>query len=74
MTVDVPLTLDNKFQDAVGYLTWEFKVEELPVEKDDPAPDTGDHSHIYLATTVMGISLLGVIVIARKKKKQLKRV
>ncbi len=73
VTVYVPLTLDNKFQDAVGHLTWEFKVEELPVEKDDPAPGTGDHSRIYLSITVMGASLLGVIVIARKKKKQLNR-
>ena len=36
--LDVPVTLDNKYQNQVGYLYWQFKVEELEVSPDDPEP------------------------------------
>lgn len=37
VTLQVPVTLDNRFMDAVGYLDWQFMVEEFPVEQpDDP--------------------------------------
>lgn len=68
VTVNVPITLDNKFQDAVGYLTWEFMVEELPVEDTDPVPSTGDNSHIYLVGFIMVASLASIVVINKKKK------
>lgn len=42
--LQVPTTLDNRFMDAVGYLDWQFMVEEIPVtQPDDPAqPDQPD--------------------------------
>ena len=70
VTVSVPITLDNDFQDAVGKLTWEFMVEELPVETTDPRP-TGDNSNIYVAMTVMSVSAAALsVVLALKKKKE----
>ena len=71
VTVSVPITLGNDFQDAVGKLTWEFMVEELPVETTDPRP-TGDNSNIYVAMTVMSVSAaaLSVVLVLKKKKEQ----
>ena len=70
VTVRVPITLGNDFQDAVGKLTWEFMVEELPVETTDPRP-TGDNSNIYVAMTVMSVSAAALsVVLALKKKKE----
>ena len=70
VTVSVPITLGNDFLDAVGKLTWEFMVEELPVETTDPRP-TGDNSNIYVAMTVMSVSAAALtVVLALKKKKE----
>ena len=70
----VPIELDDSFQDAVAYLDWQFKVEELPVDPDDPQPpQTGDTSMIVV---VMGIAVVsgGALVLltvkGRKKRKQ----
>lgn len=73
VTLDVPVTLDNRFKDLVGYLDWEFAVEELPVEGTDPKPpQTGDDSQILLWAVLMAGSLAVLIclLLFRKKKKE----
>jgi hypothetical protein len=69
----VPVTLDNEFKSLVGYLDWEFAVEELPVEPSDPEPPkTGDESRIFLWVGLMAASLAMIILLPlflkRKKK------
>ena len=73
VTLDVPVTLDNRFMDLVEYLDWEFAVEELPVEPEDPRPpQTGDESQILLWAIVLAVSLTMIIVLlfSRKKKEK----
>ena len=70
VTLDVPLTMSNEFQDAIGYLDWEFKVEELPVSPDDPRyPKTGDDSQLFLWVSLMIVSTAAVVVLSKKKVK-----
>lgn len=73
VTLDVPVTLDNQFKNLVGYLDWEFAVEELPVEPDDPdPPKTGDESQILLWAGLMVGSLIMLLILffGRKKKEK----
>ena len=73
VTLDVPVELDNEFQNKIGYLDWEFMIEEFPVEADDPqAPQTGDNSNIGLWIAIMLCSLVMMIILLvwRKKDKE----
>jgi LPXTG-motif cell wall-anchored protein len=64
VTLEVPLTLGNNYQNQIGYVDWEFKVEELPVSDSDPQPpQTGDSNNIVLYCAVMVISLLALILV-----------
>lgn len=72
VTLDVPVTMGNEFQNQIGYIDWEFKIEELPIEPDDPRPpQTGDTSNIYVYAGMMLLSLLAMIIflLAGKEKK-----
>ena len=69
LTLEVPKTMGNDYQNKVGYIDWEFKVEELPVEPSDPRPPkTGDTSNIDFYILLMGISLLALILLLILKK------
>jgi len=58
LTLEVPITMGDDYQNSIGYVDWEFKVEELPVSSDDPRiPQTGDTGHILLYGSAMAISL-----------------
>ena len=71
-TLEVPVTLDNQFKKLVGYLDWEFAVEELPVEPSDPKPPaTGDDSRMLLWAGLLAGSVSALILVpmmARRKK------
>ena len=74
VTLSVPVELDNMFQDKIGYLDWEFMIEEFPIEPDDPKPpQTGDNSNLGLWFTLMlcsGAMLLILLVWRKKDEKE----
>jgi len=71
VTLDVPITLGNEFQDAIGYLQWEFKVEEFAKEDTDPKPpQTSDQTPIALLVAMSGVSLLGIWLLLSYRKKK----
>ncbi len=70
----VPTELDSKFQNSIGYLDWEFKIEEFPVEPDDPkAPQTGDIFNYGFWLTVFGITAFMVIIFILFNKREKKK-
>lgn len=71
--LDVPTSLDNTYSDQIGYLDWEFKVEEFPTEDTDPKPpQTGDDSKITLWIGAMVLSgcILVLLIVGKKRKEQ----
>ena len=74
--LDVPVELDNAYQQQIGYLDWEFMIEEYEIEPTDPEPPkTGDGFQIWiwLGLMIMSLCALIILVLARKqgdKKKQ----
>lgn len=65
VTLEVPITLDNAFQDAVGTLNWKFRAEELPIEPTDPQPpQTGDSGVPLWILVLLIVSALAIAVLA----------
>lgn len=71
VTLDVPITLENDFQDAVGYLSWQFKVEELPVSPDDPQPpQTGDSFPLLFGLFLIGSGSAVIIALLMPRRRK----
>ena len=70
VTLDVPVELPNEFQNKIGYLDWEFMIEEFPVEHDDPhAPQTGESRlEVWIAIAVVCTCLTILFLLWKKKK------
>ena len=70
VTLNVPITMGDDFQEAVGYLDWEFMVEEFPIEDDDPV--TGDDTPIglYIAVCAVSAVVIALLLVTRRKKEE----
>lgn len=69
--LDVPVEMDNRFADQIGYLDWEFMVKEFPVEVDDPKPpQTGDEMNWMPWTVAATGAASGIVFVWRKKLRE----
>ena len=71
--LDVPVELDNSYSERIGYLDWQFRIEEFPVEETDPeAPKTGDNSRLgwWIAIAVCAAAAVAVVLLHRKKERK----
>jgi len=67
VTLDVPATLGNEYQDVDGelhHITWEFKTVDVTPEPED----TGDHVLTYSIIAVIAAAVALVAVVAVKKR------
>ena len=69
--LDVPVELDNAYQQQIGYLDWEFMIEEHEIEPTDPEPPkTGDNFQIWLWLSLIIMSLSGLLILMLARKRQ----
>ena len=67
--LDVPVSLDNKYSNQIGYLDWQFMVEEFPIDEDDPKPpQTGDTESIVLWSVCAAIAVVLIMILLYKRK------
>ena len=64
--LDVPVEMDNSYAKKVGYLDWEFMIEEFPIEDSDP--QTGDNANTILWMIMTIAALLIIIWFVRRRK------
>lgn len=73
VTLEVPITMGNEFQNNTGYIDWEFKIEELSVESTDPQPpQTGDTFNLYVNMLIISLVGLTVLLVISKQKHRAK--
>ena len=73
VSLDVPITMGNDYQDRIGALDWQFMAEEYPISEDDPkAAKTGDDMNIWLYAGIGAVALLaaGLVFATRRKKSE----
>ena len=70
-TVHVPMDLGDEYQGEVGYIDWEFMVEELPIDPDDPvSPPTGDGTVIYVWVLMVSVLILLLLLVFSEKRRR----
>ena len=72
VVLDIPDTMDNTFQNAVGQLEWQFRAEELPVDPEDPQPpQTGEGTSVWLAAGICfaSFSLMFFLLLTSRRRK-----
>ena len=72
VVLNVPETLENEYQNALGKIQWVFSAEEMPSEPTDPqVPQTMDNSGIPLLILLLLVSASTVafIVVGYKRRR-----
>lgn len=74
IVLNVPIDLDNASMDKIGYIRWQFAVEEVggtTPEKpdDDSGAKTGDYVRLWLPIILGAAACLAVIIIIARRKK-----
>ena len=71
VTLDVPVSLDNNYKNLIGYLDWQFKVEEFPI---DDGPKTGDDTNLILWIAVLALCVMAcavaIVMITKKRNRE----
>ena len=70
VVLQVPTDLDNNYQELVGYLDWEFMVEEI----DDGGTQTGDRVDYWPWMIGFGCSVLAIVIVVITKRRRDKDV
>lgn len=65
LTLGVPIEMGNEFQNRIGYLDWEFKVEEIPASD---APKTGDETAAPLLAALLAVSAAALFLLWGSRK------
>lgn len=68
VTLSVPIELDTKYQDQLATLDWQFKVEELPIEPDDPQTGQSWELDFYIVLACVSVIALLVLAVLRRRK------
>lgn len=63
--LQVPTSLDNNYKKSIGYLDWEFMVEEI----DDGGTQTGDTAEAWVWIAGLGCSAVLVVIILTVRKR-----
>lgn len=83
LILEVPVTLGNEFKNQIGYLDWEFWVEEFPTGNGwqppqptatavptEGAAKTGDNANLVLWYSLLGVSGVGLVILFLWKRKE----
>lgn len=68
VTLDVPIELGSDAAAQIGYLDWEFKAEEIPIEEE--GPKTGDSSNLVLWIAILAVCIAACVIAAVVMKKR----
>lgn len=71
VVLEVPVELDGKYMNEIGYLDWEFMVEEFPIEE-PPHTQTGDTANINLWICLATSSILLMVFLKGRKEEESK--
>ena len=64
--LQVPTSLDNNYQELVGYLDWEFMVEEI----DDGGVQTGDSVNYWPWLVGLGCSVIAIVIVVMVNRRK----